>query len=51
MAIRTTSSGSWTIRLPFRLNITRMVNSRAISVIGLILRDELLVVPLLALAA
>ena len=34
--MRTTSSGICTIRLPFRLNMTTMVKSRAISVIGLI---------------
>ena len=33
--MRTTSSGSLTMRSPLRLNITKMVNSRAISVSGL----------------
>ena len=36
MAIRTTSSGSRTIYSPLSENITRMVNSNAISVKGLI---------------
>jgi len=35
MAIRTTSSGICTISLPLRLNITTMVKSRAINVMGL----------------
>ena len=35
MAIRTTSSGSLTIISPLRLNITTIVKSSAISVIGL----------------
>ena len=34
--MRTTSSGMVTIRLPFRLNMTMMVKSRAIRVMGLI---------------
>ena len=33
--MRTTSSGSCTIRSPLRLNMTKMVNSRATSVMGL----------------
>ena len=33
--MRTTSPGIWTIRLPFRLNMTRMVKSSAINVTGL----------------
>ena len=37
MAIRTTSSGSWTMYSPFRENITRMVNSRKTRVSGPIL--------------
>ena len=37
MAIRTTSSGIFTIYSPLRLNMTTMVKSRAIRVIGLIL--------------
>ena len=35
--MRTTSSGICTMRLPLRLNMTTMVNSRAIRVMGLIL--------------
>ncbi len=34
MAIRTTSNGICTISLPFKLNITTIVNSRAINVMG-----------------
>mgnify|MGYP007010885594 CR=1 FL=1 len=34
--MRTTSSGNWTMYSPFKLNMTTMVKSRAISVIGLI---------------
>ncbi len=36
MATRTTSNGNCTIISPFRENITTMVNSKAIKVIGLI---------------
>ncbi len=35
MAMRSTSSGISTIRSPLRLNMTKIVNSRAISVSGL----------------
>jgi hypothetical protein len=34
---RTTSSGNWTMYSPFRGNMTRIVKSKAIRVIGLIL--------------
>ena len=47
MAMRTTSSGMVTIRLPLRLNITTMVKSSATSVIGLIFGTKLSVVPVL----
>ena len=33
--MRTTSSGSFTMSSPLRLNMTKIVNSRAISVSGL----------------
>ena len=47
MAMRTTSSGSCTMILPLSENITRMVNSSAISVIGLMRGMNSLLVPLL----
>ena len=34
MAMRTTSKGIWTMRSPFRLNMTTMVKSSAIRVRG-----------------
>ena len=37
MAIITTSSGSWIITFPFKLNISMIVNNSAMSVMGLIL--------------
>ena len=43
--MRTTSSGSCTIRFPLRLNMTTMVNSSAISVMGLIRGMNFPVVP------
>ena len=33
--MRTTSMGIWTIRCPLRLNMTTMVNNKAINVNGL----------------
>ena len=40
--MRTTSKGSWTMYSPLSENITRMVKSRAIRVIGLIIGMKVL---------